>query len=56
MLFTINVNCIVWNWFIAKIFLLKLFKMAENKRECFRLEQRSDMKFLVAEKCKSCEI
>ena len=30
--------------------------MPLNLTECSRLEQRSVIKFLVAEKCKSCEI
>ena len=30
--------------------------MAGNQTGCLRLEQRSVMKFLVAEKCKPCEI
>ena len=30
--------------------------MAAYQTECTRLELRSDIKFLVAEKCKPCEI
>ena len=30
--------------------------MAANQTESSRVEQRSVIKFLVAEKCKSCEI
>ena len=30
--------------------------MVENQIVCSRLEQRSVMKFLLAEKCKQCEI
>ena len=54
---------IISNWFraknyfnITKIFLLRLFKNMSNQTECSRLEQRSVIKFLVAEKCKPCEI
>ena len=43
------------NYFnLAKVFVLRLFKMAAN--HCCRLEQRSVIKFLVTEKCKQCEI
>ena len=34
-------------------FFFKLFKMVVN--QCSKLEQRSVIKFLVAEKCKPCE-
>ena len=45
------------NYFnIVKIFVLKLFKKVENQTEYSRLEQRSVIKFLLAEKCKPCEI
>ena len=40
----------------AKIFDLKLFKIMANLIEFSRLEQRSVMKSLVAEKCKPYEI
>ena len=53
----------VWNWFITKInlisqkiFLLRLFKIVANQTGCSRFEQRSFIKFLVAEKCKPCKI
>ena len=52
----------VWNQFIENIFKscksigLSLFKMAANQIECSRLEQKSLIKFLVAEECKPCEI
>ena len=36
--------------------LAKIFKMAANQTECFRLEQRSVMKVLLAKKCKPYEI
>ena len=39
----------------TKIF-LRLFKMATNNTECFRLKQRSVIKFLVDEKCEPYEI
>ena len=49
---------IIWNWFIVKnyfnltkLFLLRLFKMVANQTEWSRLEKRSVIKFLVAEKC-----
>ena len=35
---------------------MRLFKMAANQTECFRLEQRSVIKFLMAEKYKLYEI
>ena len=45
------------NYFnLAEIFILRIFKMAANQTESSRLEQRSVIKFLVAEKCKPCEI
>ena len=40
---------------LARIFILRLFKLAANRTECFRFEQRSVIKFLVAEKCKPYE-
>ena len=40
---------------LTKEFVLRLFKMAIIKK-CSRLEQRSVIKFLVAEKCKQCEV
>ena len=53
----------VWNWFIVKnyfhltkTFLLKLFKIVANQTEYSRLEQRFVIDFLVAKKCKPCEI
>ena len=46
-----------YNYFnLAKIFVLRLFKMAANQTECFTLEQRSVIKFLLVEKGKPCEI
>ena len=45
------------NYFnLTKIFVLRLFKIVANLTACFKLEQRSFMKFLMAEKCKPCEI
>ena len=41
---------------IAKIFVLRLFKMAENQTKCSRLEQSFVIKVLVAEKNKPYEI
>ena len=41
---------------LTEIFVLRLFKMVTNKTECSKLEQRSVIKFLVAEKCKPYEI
>ena len=41
---------------LVKILVLRLFKMAENPKECSRLEQKSVIKFFVAEKCKPWEI
>ena len=41
---------------LQKIFVMGLFKMKANQTKCSRLEQRSIFKFLVAEKCKPCEI
>ena len=41
---------------LTKIFLLKLFKIVANQRERSRYEQRSVIKFLLAEKGKPCEI
>ena len=41
---------------LTKIFMLMLFKISANQINQFRLVQRSVMKFLVAEKCKLCEI
>ena len=52
---------IVWNLFIAKNILISqkyLFEAIQNgnKSKYSRLEQRSVIKFLVAEKSKPCEI
>ena len=54
---------IVWNWFIAKIILIFQKKYSFygyskwwQVKQYSRLEQRSVIKFLVAEKCKPCEI
>ena len=45
------------NYFnLAKVFVLRLIKMAKNQTECSRLDQRFLMKILVTENCKSCEI
>ena len=45
------------NYFnLIKIFVLRLFKMVVNQTECSRLEQRSAIKVLVADKCKPYEI
>ena len=41
---------------LAKIFVLRLFKMAANQAGSSRLEQKSLIKILLAEKYKSCEI
>ena len=41
---------------LAKIFVLKLFKMAANQRMCPQFKQRSVMKYFVSEMCKPCEI
>ena len=51
---------IVWNWFIVQNILIwqkYLFWIYLNvgKSDCSRLEQRSVIEFLVAEKCKLCE-
>ena len=55
--------CVVWNFIyssnhsnIAKIFVLRLFKMVANQTQRFRLKKRSIINCLVAEKCKPCEI
>ena len=49
--------CILWNWLIAKILFLSFFKKNSIKQpECSRLQQRSVITFLVAGKCKPCEI
>ena len=40
---------------LAKISVLRLFKMTENQTTCFRFAQRSFMKLLMAEKCTLCE-
>ena len=40
----------------TKIFVLNVFRMAENQTEYSRIEQRSVIKYLEAEKCKPCEI
>ena len=51
---------IVWDWFIAKIILISRkyisFEVIQNGSKSNRLEQRSGIKSLVAEKRKSCEI
>ena len=39
------------NFNLAKIVVLKLFKMAVNQTNCSRLEQGSVIKFSVAETC-----
>ena len=45
------------NYFnLTKISILQLFKMASNQKKCSRLEQRSVIIFLMAEKCKQCKI
>ena len=45
------------NYFnLAKIFVLRLFKIVTNQTQCTRLEQRSIIKFLIPEKSKPCEI
>ena len=45
------------NYFsFTNIFTLRLFKMIANQVKCSRLEQRSIIKFLLAENCKPCEI
>ena len=41
---------------LVEILILTLFKIAANQTERFRLEQRSVIKFLAAEKYKPCEI
>ena len=40
---------------LAKMFVLWQFKIAANQTDCSRLEQRFVIKFMLAEKCKSCE-
>ena len=40
----------------AKIFVSNFFKIVADQTEFFMLEQRSVIKFLLAEKCKLCEI
>ena len=54
--FSINVkSAIVWNWFIVKTILVSkeyLFWGYLN----WQIEQRSIIKFLVADKCKQCQI
>ena len=59
--FILNENCIVWNWFIVKFILIlqNIFvpiQIAKNPTAYSRLDQRSLIQYLVAEKCKSCEI
>ena len=44
------------NYLNHKKYVLRLFKMVANPTECSKLEQRSVMKFLMAEKHKACEI
>ena len=53
----------VWNYVynkeylnLGRVFALKRFKVEANQPECSRLEQRSIINVLVAEKCKPCEI
>ena len=41
---------------LIKIFVLRLFKMVANQKQCFRLEQRSLIRFLIATKSKPCDI
>ena len=41
---------------LRKNFLLRQFKMVAYKTMCTRLEQRSVINLLLAEKCKTCEI
>ena len=41
---------------LLKIFLLRLFKIAADQTVCSKLEGRSVIKYLLAEKCKPCEI
>ena len=41
---------------LANIFVLRLFKMVANRAEYSKLEQKSVIKVLVAEKCKPWEI
>ena len=54
-------HCIVWNWFMVKFILIlqKYFFWGYSKwlqiKHCSRLEQRSVIKLLVAEKCKFTE-
>ena len=50
--FSINVNSEFFNR--VKIFVQRLFKMAANQIRCSRLEQRSGINFLEAEKCEKC--
>ena len=40
----------------TKTFLLRWFKMSANQTLCFRIKQRSAIKFWVSEKCKQCEL
>ena len=40
----------------AKIFVLGQFKMMSKFIGCFRFKQKFLIKFLLVEKCKSCEI
>ena len=60
---TINLNSALFELLYSKIYfsltkilVLKLFKMAENQTECFRLEHRTSIKSLLIETCKPCEI
>ena len=41
---------------LAKIFVLRLFKPVAHQTDCSRFEQRSVIQFLMAKKCKPCEI
>ena len=42
-------------FYLPKIFPLKVFKMAINQTKCSKLKQKSDIRFLVVEKCKPYE-
>ena len=53
---------IIWNWFVAKIILILeqysfwCYRKYWQIAKCSRLEQKSVFKFLIAGKCKQCEI
>ena len=55
-MYCLSLVCNKNDWNLTKIFVRILFIMVPNQRECTRLEQRSVIKFLMAEKCKLCEI